>query len=416
MSRILFLSQLLPYPLNAGPKIRSYYVLRHLTQKHKVTLVAFTRPDDPEDAVQHIRDLCADVHLVTMQRSQARNISALITSLLKNRSFVIQRDYVPEMVQKIDHLLLNEQFDAIHTDQLWMAQYALRARTALPKVTLVLDEHNACFQIIQRLAIGERNLLKRLLHEREWRKLKAYEAWACTQFDHVVTVTKEDKNTLEGLINFQQGKYKHVIKTSNQRFTTIPICVDTYSTLPIQPISGTFNVLHLGTMFWLPNIEGVMWFAGEVWPKIVTQVPQATFTIAGKNPPIEVQALSKVQDQNGNFSIEVTGYVPDPAPYLKQAGAFIVPLLSGGGMRVKIIDAWRWGIPVVSTTIGAEGIVYQDGENILIADNPEEFSQAVIRVLHEPILAERLRTNGRRWVEDHYEWQKVYSRWDSIYT
>ena len=112
------------------------------------------------------------------------------------------------------------------------------------------------------------------------------------------------------------------------------------------------DVLHLGTMFWLPNMEGVMWFAREVWPRIQAQVKDATFTIAGKNPPQEIRQLV----QNREQGIRVTGYVPDPRPLAEQASAFIVPIFSGSGMRVKILDAWRWGLPVVSTSIGAEGI------------------------------------------------------------
>jgi glycosyltransferase involved in cell wall biosynthesis len=107
--------------------------------------------------------------------------------------------------------------------------------------------------------------------------------------------------------------------------------------------------------------------------------------------------------------------VADAQPYLENAAVFVVPLFSAGGMRVKIVDGWRWGLPIVSTTIGAEGIRYLDGENILIADSPEDFAKAVLRVLSEPELAQRLRQNGRRWVEEHYDWQKVYPAWDSVY-
>jgi glycosyltransferase involved in cell wall biosynthesis len=136
-------------------------------------------------------------------------------------------------------------------------------------------------------------------------------------------------------------------------------------------------------------------------------------TILGKNPAEEIRALA--QNNGLGTTIQVTGYVADPQPYLEAAGVFIVPLFSGSGMRVKIVDAWRWGLPVVSTTIGAEGIEYRDGENILIADTAEDFARAVVRVLSEPELAKGLRRNGRRWVEEHYDWRKVYPAWDAIY-
>jgi polysaccharide biosynthesis protein PslH len=111
----------------------------------------------------------------------------------------------------------------------------------------------------------------------------------------------------------------------------------------------------------------------------------------------------------------VTGYIPNLQPHLNKADVFIVPLLSGGGKRVKIIDAWCWGVPIVSTSIGADGIRCVPGENIFIEDDPLAFAQAVMKVPKEPSLAERLRLNGRRWVEENYNWRKVYSRWDEIY-
>lgn len=319
------------------------------------------------------------------------------------------------MVHLVDRLLLDDQFDVVHTDQLWMAQYALQAKRVTTGVKLVLDEHNACFQVIHRLAAGEHNLIKRLLLSREWRILRAYEAQNCACFDHVVTVTEQDRAVLHNLIHSEKRKARHQFPiTTHQNITTIPICVDTQSIAPVRPILGAMNILHLGTMFWLPNVEGVLWFAKDVWPKIAAQVPNATFTIAGKNPPAEIQALSNMQ--NVNSPIDVTGYVPDPQTYLERTAVFIVPLLSGGGMRVKIIDAWRWGLPIVSTSIGAEGISTQPGENILIADDPDAFAQAVVKVLQEPLLAERLRVNGRKWVEEHYDWRKVYEDWDLVYT
>lgn len=414
MSRILFLSQLLPYPPDAGPKVRSYYVLRHLTQAHRVTLLAFSRPDDRPEAVAHLREFCADVQTVLLRRSRGRDLLALAASLFSGESFIIRRDRAPEMIAAVDRLLQNRRFDAVHTDQLWMSQYAVRARALAPGARTILDEHNACYQIFQRLAGGETNPLKRLLFEREWRALRAYEANTCRQFDEITTVTEEDRQILVGLM---EGKTVRggtaTAATHSRRMTAIPICVDCQSVAPVTPRGGAVDVLHLGTMFWLPNIEGMLWFAREVWPKVIAMFPQATLTIIGKNPPASIQDLAAGPEGPGR--VVVTGYVADPQPYLERAGVFIVPLRSGGGMRVKIVDAWRWGLPVVSTSIGAEGIRYRDGENLLIADDAEAFARAVVRVLCDPQLAGRLRGNGRRWAEQTYDWRAVYPAWDQIY-
>jgi glycosyltransferase involved in cell wall biosynthesis len=135
----------------------------------------------------------------------------------------------------------------------------------------------------------------------------------------------------------------------------------------------------------------------------------ACLTIVGKNPPPELTRL------NGSHNIEVTGYVADLQQILAETSVLIVPLHAGGGMRVKILDTWSWGIPIVSTSIGAEGIATRDQENILIADTIETFTQSVQRVLGDLALNQSLRQNGRRWVEQEYDWRKVYAAWDTIY-
>jgi len=412
--RILYLSQLVPYPPDSGPKVRQYYVLRYLAQHHHVTLVAFSRPDDKPEALEHLKGLCQAVYTVPMKRARWRDALALAGSWLSGQSFIIRRDWVPAMAKRVKAEIARGGYDIVQADQLWMAQYGLLAdqlaragKTSRP--WLVLDEHNACFQIPQRLAQGERNPLKRLALEREWRALYRYEAQACASYDHVVTVTEEDRAILEGMMRIaseNNGETSH-LKPS---FSTIPICVDTAAIKPVGSRPGATNVLHLGTMFWPPNVEGVAWFAREVWPRVRQQVPQASLTIVGKNPPEAVRRL--VQDGTG---IQVTGYVADPLPYLEEAGAFIVPLFSAGGMRVKIVDGWRWGLPVISTSIGAEGIRYRDSENILIADTADSFARAVAQVLLDQELNQRLRLNGRRWVEEMYDWQRVYPAWEEAY-
>jgi len=162
-------------------------------------------------------------------------------------------------------------------------------------------------------------------------------------------------------------------------------------------------------MFWPPNVAGVLWFAREVLPLVWRDAPDARFVIVGKNPPAEVQALA------ADPRIVVTGYVADPLPYLAAADAFVVPLFAGGGMRVKIVDAWLWGLPIVSTPIGAEGIAVQDGENILLAANAAAFAAAVLRLLTDPQLNTQLRAAGRAWVEQTYAWQAVYPKVDAVY-
>jgi polysaccharide biosynthesis protein PslH len=405
---LLFLTQVLPYPLSGGAKIRAYYVIRYLAQKHQVTLVSFVRDDDAPPAVEHLRGICHSVHTVPIVRSRLRDGWALLQSVFSGEPAVIARDRMLAMEALLARLLRETTFDAVHADQTAMAQYALFARRQQPGLRLVLDQHNALFQLVRRQADDERSAWRRRLWHAEAGRLARYETELCRQFDHVFTVTEVDKQTLLGLLPPAEAA------AANDRFTAVPICVDPAAQPPLSPAQNSNQVIFLGTMFWPPNIEGVLWFAEEVLPRIVAQRPETHFVIAGKNPPPAVQKLAEAGSPLAGH-VTVTGFVADPEPLLSRSAVFVVPLKAGGGMRVKIVDAWQWGLPIVSTTIGAEGLEIRPGENILIADDPESFATAVLRLLADPQLAQTLRQNGRQWVEQQYNWRTVYTQFDAAY-
>jgi glycosyltransferase involved in cell wall biosynthesis len=264
--------------------------------------------------------------------------------------------------------------------------------------------------IPRRLAEDSANPLRRALLELESRKLARYELETCRQFDRVVWVTEEDR----AAVYAGQPNPASFSMSDNGRHHShdlvIPICVDPEDKPAIERRAGTRRVTFLGGLHWPPNAEGVTWFVREVWPLVERHSPDAKLTLIGRDPPQELVELDRISD-----SIEVLGYVDDPERYLKETAVFIVPLLAGGGMRVKIIDAWSWGLPVVSTTIGAEGIGYQHGKDILIADTPDAFAEAVSQLINEPEVANTLGAAGRRTVVTRYDWRTIYRAWDQLY-
>ncbi len=395
MACLLYLTQVLPYPLDSGAKIRQYHMLRYLSQRHQVTLVSLVRPDNTPEQVAHLASFCAAVHTVPMRRSRWRDGRAALKGLLTGLPVVIARDEIGEMRALLRRLASAQRFDAVHADQISMAQYGLQAMRQ-GRFPGVVDMHNAMYLVLRRLADGERNSLKRLLLWREARAMARYEARVCRAYDAVLTVTREDRDLLLGL--YPDAERPELAA----RFVPVPICVDPDQVAPVAHRPGPPTILHLGTMFWPPNSEGVLWFAREVLPRVWERAPEARFVVVGKDPPAEVRALS------ADPRIRVTGYVDDPAPYLEAADAFVVPLHAAGGMRVKILDAWLWGLPIVATPIGAEGIETRDGENILIAGDAASFADAALRLLDDPALNQRLRLHGRAWVEAKYAWQNAY--------
>lgn len=411
MARILFLTQVLPYPLYGGPKIRAYYMLRYLARNHEVTLVSFVREDDRVEDLDHLRQFCKEVYPVKLERSRLKDSQSLVESLIRGIPVVIARDRIPSMESTLQQLVNEVTYDVVHADQTSMAYYGLLAKKFHPpkkKPATLLDQHNALYLVVQRQSHYERSRFMRILWRREARLLEKYEASLLRQYDTILTVTVEDKEALLHLLPEDEVERREI------NIEVIPICVDPAEQQMIPLVDQGPRILHLGTMFWPPNIEGVLWFANQVLPYVLQEIPGAKFIIAGKNPPLQIQALT---DSSFPFSsnIDVTGFVPDPTRLLASSRVFVVPLLAGGGMRVKILDAWLWGIPVVSTTIGAEGILKKPEEDILIADEPQEFASKVVRVLKDPEMAYKLREKGRASVEMHYDWQKVYQRLDVVY-
>lgn len=396
---ILFLSQVLPYPLDAGPKMRSYFVLRHLVQQHKVTLLTFVRETDRPEYIAHLAEFCEAVHTVPIQRNRWRDLGFFGQSLFNRQPFLIVRDQVPAMSDKIRQLVNSTAFDVIHADQLWMAPYALNAKLNVTSSSprLILDQHNAVHLIPKRLAESETNPLKRLFLLREARLLANYEPEICAQFDQVVWVTAEDYQAVT--------KLSQLAASEPASAPIIPICADPVQVEPVQRNPKGRRITFLGSLHWPPNAQGILWFAEHVFPQIRAEIPDVLLTVIGKDPPAGLAGAG----------VEVTGYVADLKSYLSETVVFIVPLHAGGGMRVKILDAWSWGLPIVSTTIGAEGIDVHPEQDMLIADTAPAFAQAVIRILGDPILAQQLAQNGRSTVINKYNWQTSYSAWDKIY-
>jgi glycosyltransferase involved in cell wall biosynthesis len=403
MLKILFLTQVLPYPLDAGPKIRAYYVLRYLARQHAITLVTFIRPSDPPDAVEHLQNYCQRVVTVPIDRSVWRDASAYSKSLLSDMPFLVTRDRVPGMEAALRGIISEERYDAVHADQLWMAAYALYARQSAEQngyqPGLILDQHNAVHLIPARMAQNSANPLIRQILKREARLMRRYEAQVCDQFDRVVWVSGDD---LKAIARYQPSIQKFPLKTS-----IIPICTDPQIYNPVLPLPKSDRILFLGGMHWPPNAEGLRWMAQNVLPIIREQIPDVELLAVGKDPPADLQ-------NTGGLSLP--GYVEDVEPIWGGCRVFVVPLLSGGGMRVKILDAWAHGLPVVSTSIGAEGIKIKAEGNILIADTPVDFAQAIVQILRDDDLAGQLGASGRKTVQDTYNWRTIYKDWDKVYT
>jgi glycosyltransferase involved in cell wall biosynthesis len=369
--------------------------------------VSFVRPEETQ-YIPFLQELCTAVHVVPIHRSRLADVGYMARSYLTGRPFLIERDDLRPMQELVTKLVVESDFHFIHADQLSMVQFAVRGASASknkrPKV--IFDAHNAVWSIVERMQENAHWLLKPVLGV-ETKRVKRYEGKLLRTVDHVLAVTDVDRAGLEEALHFSRGD-------GNDRLapiTVVPIAVDTQKLQPIRRKAGSKNIVTLGTLHYPPNADGIRWFFKEVFPLIRAHVPDATLTIIGKNPPQDFLNLAE-QDPN---AIKVTGYVPDLVPYLEESALMVVPVRAGGGMRVRILEAFAYAMPVVTTTIGVEGIQAEFESDILVADSAEDFAQRSIELLENVLLQEKLSTNGRMLAETKYDWQVVLSAMDPIY-
>ncbi len=293
---VLLLTQVLPYPPDSGPKVKTYNVLKYLAQHHEVTLVSFVRGDQSED-VAHLKQFCTAVHEVQMARGAARDGIAMLRSFASGQPWMMVRDDRSAMRDLIDKLAGETMFDVAHADQLNMAQYAQRVKDARK----VLDAHNALWLLYKRLAETMRAGPRKVLLNRDWQLLKAYEGRICNEFDAVLAVSEEDKRALlEAMTAPAPALSRHPSTSSGgegvrvgEKITVIPIAVDGDETPPVKRGPDADHILHIGTMYWPPNIDGVKWFINDVLPIIRAARPNVVFDVVGARPPQELLDMSK---------------------------------------------------------------------------------------------------------------------------
>ena len=403
---ILFLTQIVPYPPDAGPKVKTWNVIRYLVGLgHKVTLVTFVRPEEV-DQVVHLEKLCHQVYSVPILRSRVEDFGYFVRSVFTGRPFLIERDDLKEMRSVLENLFKTQDVDVIHADQLTMTQFAFRDQNQNDGPFLIFDAHNAVWTILERMAENLPWYLKPFAAF-EARKVKRFEGKIVNEFDHTFAVTEIDRSSLlSAARSAANGR-----SLADELISVVPIAVDTREIDPVQLVENSNSILTLGTLHYPPNADGIRWFFEEVFPIVREAIPDAHLTIIGKNPP---QDFIRFAEQNSE-RVSVTGYVPDLEPYLKRAAVLVIPVRAGGGMRVRILEGFAYGEAIVTTTVGLEGIKAEPGREVLVADSPQEFAEAVISLLEKFELRKEIARSGRNLVERDYDWQVVLQGMDEIY-
>lgn len=307
---------------------------------------------------------------------------AAFLNLFSSESYNISRFDLPEMHQCISDLLQREQFDIIQLESLFMTPYVDTIRK-FSKAKVILRAHNVEYIIWERLASSETNLLKKKYLQLLASRLKRFETGMLNRVDGIIVLTNEDRDTF-----MKCG--------CNVPVAVSPVSIDTGKYLLPDQKSNSQYVFHLGSMDWMPNIEGVEWFLQKVMPLVSDAGVDFKLFLAGK-------AMPEVYFEKKGKHLEITGKVDDAREFMSDKQIMIVPLLSGGGMRVKIIEGLAMGKTIVSTSIGAEGIKYTNGENILIADTPEQFAGSLLKCLSDADFCRIVGRNAQKLAAEKYD-------------
>ena len=390
--KILFLSPTVPYPLTDGGRIRVFNLLKQIAQDNDVSLLALeTQPTDAEN-IAHIQQLGIEVHLVPNSPTLPRvSPITLLSAFFKRQPITVARYNVSAYRQKLRELLTTETFDIVHYEMFHTAQFY--TETDLPSV---LSQQNVDSAIWRRLQGETANLFYKCAYWSQQLAFQRYERVLSPRFD-VVTCTSD----IDAAV-FQQHCVEGAVEV-------IPNGVDVTHYSPDFESEVPAHLIYIGSMDWFPNEDAVSFFAEEVLPLIQKSVPNVKFSIVGGNPSARVQRLAERE------GVVVTGRVPEIKPYFAEATVFVVPLRIGSGTRLKILEALAMGKAVVSTTVGAEGLALQDGEEIFIADEPETFAEAVTRLLTDSSLRQKIGENGRTRVEQNYDWRNIAKKLLTVY-
>jgi sugar transferase (PEP-CTERM/EpsH1 system associated) len=391
------MSPWLPLPAYDGARIRILETLRFLSRRHSVTLVASVRRAEELEQAAPLKCLCENIVTTVLSDGTGPVLSRLSKGLLKRRPLVQSFYYDADAAKHIRGLTSRITFDVIHVEFPFLTPY-LKAIAPHHRVKKILSMHNIeslrFEREIQLAQWGKRRLV--LLGDHYF--FRAWETEALRQFDGIVTVSDLERAWV----------VRHAPRATVE---IVPNGVDTLYFGPASPAAsdGSPYLVFTGAMDYPPNFDAAVWFCNEILPRLQRKVPALGFKIVGRNPAPQVLDLAKRQ------SVQVTGTVADIRSYMAGALALVVPLRSGGGTRLKILEAMAMERPVISTSVGAEGLEITPGTDILIADDAAQFVSHVERLVKSSEEARNLGKAGRRLVTEKYDWRVCLDGLDRLY-
>ncbi|MBN1317283.1 MAG: glycosyltransferase [Anaerolineales bacterium] len=394
--KILYLTIELPWPPDRGARIRDFNLIKQVSRRHDVFLLSLLDSTGQPADSSALEPYCQWIETVELkQRAMADHLKALRSCVRHGRPLAVYDYYRQELAEKLANLVGDSDIDIIQFEHSFFAPYI----DVLPKGykgKTVLDFHNIGFLQYRRMANLELGWREKAGFRIKSLLMNNWEGRYAQRFHHCLATSEIDAALLK-------------TRAPNLNVTVIPNGVDTGTIQQLDESPESLTLLIIGTIGYPPNRDSAFYFFRDIFPLIERQIPEVKLLIAGHSPPKKVEELGRHEN------IEVPGSISDVLPLYQKSLITVVPLRGGSGTRLKIIESMAMGRPVVSTTIGCEGLDVVDGKHLLIADSPLDFANAVIQLLQNRDLRARIIANARRLVETHYDWKTIGEKLLSVY-
>lgn len=385
------LTPYLPWPLHSGGQIRTYNLLKNLADKHDISLFSFIRDEAEREYVSKLQPFCSKVEVFKRTQSPWAIRNVLLAGFTPY-PFLVSIYLKRTARNRLAAELQNGRYDIIHAETFYVMPNI--PKTPIPTLLVEQTIEYLGYQTFTLEAAPA--MIKPLLFI-DVKKLKFWEKYYWQKADHLVTMSGEDKQWIKRQV--PKAKVSVVANGIDVSYFQ-PKSVK----LPKPP-----TVLFVGNYKWLPNVDAARYLVEDIWPLIHAQLPRAQLKIVGRNPTEEIKALGKAS------GVQVVGEVEDIREALGKAHVALTPIRNGRGTRYKVLEAMAAGLPVVSTTLGMEGIGAQDGVHALVGDSTGKLAEATLKILENKGLARKLAENAKRLVTSNFNWEKISADLDKVY-
>ncbi|MAT44668.1 MAG: hypothetical protein CL609_20225 [Anaerolineaceae bacterium] len=383
--KILILSTWFPYPLNQGSKIRAFFLIKALAENHEITLISFEDAPIQPEWKEEIHKYCKEI-IIFPKQPFAYQKTKLLLGFFSTKPSTVFAGYSKDFEALVLQTAKQRNPDLIFAFTFVTAPYALKTDIPLK----VVDADNLlAFMLYENYQLAQ-GLLQKLRRYMAYIKFKNYESNIYRHFDRCLVVSEKDVDRIKTYIPF-----------TDQQVLNVPNGVNTQTHKPGTIAKQKKQIIYNGAMTYYPNYDAMFFFLKDIFPRILHQLPGTQLNITGKTQGVPIENLPMTKN------VRLTGYLPDIRPIVSSSSVCIVPLRQGAGTRLKILEAMALGTAVVSTTKGAEGLSVENGIHLLIADTPEKFAKAVIQLMEDEELNQKIVQNALSLVQNIYNWDQI---------